>query len=142
MTSFLWVAMGSALGGMLRFGVARWTASLDTALPWTTIAINILGSFLIGYFGALTLPGSRHAASDNLRLFVMIGVCGGFTTFSSFSLETFDLLRAGAPGRALLNAGLSVLLCVGAVALGYRLGHPAGQGPTAVARTAEEELSS
>ena len=70
-------------------------------------------------FGTLTLPGARFAASENARLFVMVGLCGGFTTFSSFSLQTFDLLRSDAWGRALANVVLSVTLCFVSVALGH-----------------------
>jgi hypothetical protein len=61
--------------------------------------INVVGSFVIGYFGTLTLHSGRYPASDNVRLFVMVGICGGFTTFSSFSLQTFDLIRFAAWGR-------------------------------------------
>jgi len=81
----------------------------------------VLGCLVIGYFGTLTLQGERYAVSDNLRLFVMVGLCGGFTTFSSFSLQTFDLLRAGAWGRALANIAASVVLCLAAVAAGHLL---------------------
>ena len=131
---------GSALGGVLRFGLTRLTPSWNGNLPWSTIAINILGSFVIGYFGTLTLAGGRFAIPENIRLFVMVGICGGFTTFSSFSLQSFDLLRGGAWGRALLNIGLSVVLCLAAVALGHALGQR-GTTTAAVAQTADEELA-
>ena len=142
MAPFLWVMLGSALGGLLRFALIRLTLPINVVLPWSTLGINVLGSFAIGYFGTLTLAGGRFPASANLRLFIMVGICGGFTTFSSFSLETFDLLRGGAWGRALGNAGLSVVLCLLAVAAGHQLGQR-GAGPAAyaVAETAEEELS-
>ncbi len=139
MIPFLWVALGSALGGLLRYTLMRLTVPINSTLPWTTIGINILGSFVIGFFGTLTQPESRFAASANMRLFVMVGVCGGFTTFSSFSLQTFDLLRSGALGRVLLNIGLSVALCLAAVAAGHRLAQAAAP-VRAVAETAEEEL--
>ncbi len=138
--SFLWVAFGSALGGVLRYGLTVWTAGLNRQMPWTTIGINILGSFLIGWFGTLTQPGTRFAAGENTRLFVLVGVCGGFTTFSSFSLQTFDLLRVGAWGRVLANIALSVFLCLAAVAVGHRLAQAAAP-VRAVAQTAEEELA-
>ena len=138
--AFFWVALGSALGGMLRYGFSRWTGSWNHGLPWTTIAINVLGSFVIGYFGTLTQPGTRFAAGADTRLFVMVGICGGFTTFSSFSLETFDLLRTGATGRALVNAGLSVGLCLAAVGLGHRLAQVAAP-VEAVVESAEEKLA-
>ena len=138
MTPYLWVMLGSALGGLLRYGLGRWTAGVNDALPWTTIGINIAGSFAIGFYGTLTQPGTRFAASGNLRLFVMVGLCGGFTTFSSFSLQTFDLLRAGALTRALGNIGLSVVLCLAGVALGHRLAQAASP-VRAIAETGVEE---
>ncbi len=132
--------IGSALGGLLRYALTRLTLSWNGTLPLSTIGINILGSFVIGFFGTLTLPGNRYPASDSVRLFVMVGVCGGFTTFSSFSLQTFDLARGGAWFRALLNVLLSVLLCFGSVALGHYLAQR-GTVAQAVAETAEEELA-
>ncbi len=138
MSAYVWVVLGSALGGLLRFSLTRLTPGWNATLPWSTIAINILGSFAIGYFGSLTLAGGRFAVSDNIRLFAMVGVCGGFTTFSSFSLQTFDLLRSGSWPRALLNMGLSVLLCLLAVAVGHKLGERGAVG-TAVAQTADEK---
>ena len=94
--SYLWVTIGSAIGGLLRYAITRLTIPISLGVPWGTILINVLGSFVIGYFGTLTLQTGRYPASDNMRLFVMVGLCGGFTTFSSFSLQTFDLMRSGA----------------------------------------------
>ena len=136
--SFLWVALGSALGGVARYAITRWTAPFSAQLPWGTVLINVLGSFVIGFFGTYTLAGGRHAASDNMRLFVMVGLCGGFTTFSSFSLQTFDLLRTGAWGRALANVLLSLVLCVLSVALGHAAASH-GAGVTAISQTEAEE---
>lgn len=136
--SYLWVTIGSALGGLLRYAISRWTMTVSASFPFGTILINVLGSFVIGYFGTLTLQSGKYPASDNTRLFVMVGICGGFTTFSSFSLQTFDLLRTGAWGRALANAVFSVILCVGAVAAGHVLAQQS-VARWAVAETAEEE---
>ncbi len=119
MQQTLWVALGGALGSVARYWVAVLALPISRQLPWGTIGINILGSFIIGFFGTLTLQGGRYPASDGVRLFVMVGLCGGFTTFSSFSLQTLDLLRGDAWGRALANVGLSVLLCLTAVAVGH-----------------------
>lgn len=113
------VALGGALGTLGRFGIAQAMAPLSQSLPWGTIAINIAGSFVIGAFGALTVANGRYPSSDALRLFVMVGLCGGFTTFSAFSLQTFDLIRDGAKGRAALNVAISVVACLGAVAAGH-----------------------
>ena len=115
------VMLGGALGTLLRYAISVWVAPASRDLPWGTVGINVAGSFLIGLFGTLTLASGRWPASDSLRLLVMVGFCGGFTTFSAFSLQTLDLLRAGATGRAAVNVAASVLLCVGAVAVGRLL---------------------
>ncbi len=116
------VVCGGALGTVARHLVAGWAAPFSRVMPFGTIGTNIAGSFLIGLFAALTDPAGLHPLGDMLRLFVMVGLCGGFTTFSSFSLQTLDLLRAGAPARAAANVVLSVLLCLAAVAAGHALG--------------------
>jgi CrcB protein len=118
-TTCLYVTMGGALGSLARYAISVWALPVSRDLPWGTIGINILGSFIIGFFGTLTLAQGRYPAAENLRLFVMIGICGGFTTFSSFSLQTLDLMRSGAMLRAGANIVLSVVLCVAAVALGH-----------------------
>lgn len=119
--AYVWVALGSALGGLARYAITRCMIPVSGGFPVGTILVNVLGCLVIGYFGTATLVGNRYAVSDDIRLFVMVGLCGGFTTFSSFSLQSFDLLREGAWGRALLNMALSVLLCLAAVAAGHRL---------------------
>ena len=116
----LWVALGSALGGVARFGLTLLAARIwGEAFPWGTIAINVLGSFVIGFFGTLTLPGGALPASIGLRAFVMVGLCGGFTTFSSFSLQTLVLARDGSWPAAMGNVALSVCACLFAVTLGH-----------------------
>jgi CrcB protein len=135
----LLVALGGAIGSLARYWLALWAIPLSRSLPWGTILINIGGSFAIGLFGTLTLAHGRYPVSDQGRLFFMVGVCGGFTTFSSFSLQTFDLLRSGATARALLNIGLSVLLCLGAVALGHAVGAKLNGGAVTIAQTVTEE---
>jgi fluoride exporter len=115
----LLIAAGGAVGTLARYFVALAAIPISGRLPWGTILINIGGSFVIGFFGTLTLAQGRYPVSENIRLCILVGFCGGFTTFSSFSLQTLDLLRAGAPGRALINVGLSVVLCLAAVALGH-----------------------
>ena len=138
--SYLWVTLGSALGGLLRYAITRWAVTLGLGGTWGTVTINVLGCFLIGWFGTFTLHSGRYPVPENMRLFVMIGICGGFTTFSSFSLQTFDLLREGEWWRAAINVTASVLLCVAAVAAGHRLAyHSVPQ--VAIAETAEEEYT-
>ena len=140
MATYLWITAGSALGGLLRYSITRAMLSVSAAFPWSTILINVLGCLLIGFFGTATVAGSRYAASENTRLFVMVGICGGFTTFSSFSLQTFDLLRTGALGRAAANVTLSVLLCLLSVAAGHYLAQRIA-ATVVIAQTQEEELT-
>jgi fluoride exporter len=140
--SYLWVTVGSALGGVLRYAISRLMLSFDVSIgfPIGTLLINIIGSFVIGYFGTLTLHSGKYPVSDNVRLFVMVGICGGFTTFSSFSLQTFDLIRSGMWGRVLANITLSVVLCLSAVAVGHRLAQH-WVPEIAIAETDEEEYT-
>jgi CrcB protein len=142
MMSYFWVTVGSALGGLLRYTISRLMVSFDVSIgfPIGTVLINVIGSFVIGYFGTLTLHSGRYPASDNVRLFVMVGICGGFTTFSSFSLQTLDLIRSDAWGRALANIALSVVLCLTAVAVGHRLAQH-WVPEIAIAETDEEEYT-
>jgi fluoride exporter len=121
--TYILIALGSAIGGVLRYALTRATLSIDNGFPYGTILVNIIGCFVIGFFGTFTVHGDRHAVSDHVRLFVMVGLCGGFTTFSSFSLQTLDLIRAGAWGRALANICASVVLCFFSVAVGHMLAH-------------------
>lgn len=138
-TSCLVVMLGGALGTLARYVVSVLAAPVGGGLPWGTIIVNVSGSFLIGFFGTLTLASGRYPVSENLRLFVMIGICGGYTTFSSFSLQTLDLLRAGHPARAGLNIAVSVVACIAFVALGHGLASRLNGGAVAIAQTAIEE---
>ena len=139
MTTYLAVAAGGALGSLARFGGGLAAARISQSMPWGTILINILGSFVIGFFGTLTLAGGRFPVSENWRIFVMVGLCGGFTTFSAFSLQTLDLLRAGHPLKAAANVVLSVLLCLAAVAAGHVLAARLNGAAVAIAQVRTEE---
>lgn len=138
-TTCLVVMLGGALGALARYIFGALALPISAQLPWGTILINIAGSFVIGLFGTLTLAGGRYPASDTLRLFVMVGVCGGFTTFSSFSLQTLDLMRAGAMDRAAVNIGASVVLCIAGVAAGHAIGAHFNGGAQAIAQAPIEE---
>ncbi|MEO6828700.1 MAG: fluoride efflux transporter CrcB [Acidobacteriaceae bacterium] len=140
MAPYLWITLGSALGGVLRYVLTRLMLHSSSTFPWGTILINIIGCFVIGFFGTFTFPGSRFEVSENVRMFVMVGLCGGFTTFSSFSLETLDLIRTGGWTRAVANVLLSVILGLGAVALGHLVAHHSN-GVFAIAATQEEEFT-
>jgi len=140
--SYLWVTIGSAIGGLLRYVLTRLTLNLSAGFPYGTILINVLGSFVIGYFGTLTLQSGKYAVSENLRIIVMIGLCGGFTTFSSFSLQTFDLLRNGCIVRAAINIIVSVVLCICAVALGHAVAAHFNGNAREIAQISTEEEAS
>ena len=122
LAAYLVIGLGSALGGVARYGCGVLAAALwPAAFPWMTILINILGSFIIGLFATLTGPDGRLLVATLWRQFVMVGLCGGYTTFSAFSLETFALLRAGRVLAGGANLLLSMALCLIAVWLGHRL---------------------
>ncbi|MFI4974512.1 MAG: fluoride efflux transporter CrcB [Caulobacterales bacterium] len=120
MITYLWIAVGSALGGAARYAcsglVAAW---FGETFPLGTLLINVLGSLVIGFFATVTGPDGRVLVSGDIRQFVMVGICGGYTTFSSFSLQTLNLVQDGEFLRAGLNVVASVVLCLLAVWLGY-----------------------
>ena len=120
MYSLMMVGIGGALGSMARYvcslALARW---LGETFPWGTLFVNATGSFVIGFFFALTAVGGRLLVSPDWRLFVTVGFCGGFTTFSSLSLQTLTLLRDGQGRLAGLNAFGSLALCMLTVWLGF-----------------------
>jgi len=116
--SYLWIAVGSALGGIARFAMSGLIATrIGEIFPWGTLAVNVLGSFVIGFFATLT--GPDILVGTTARQFVMIGICGGYTTFSSFSLETLNLVQDGDWLRASGNIVASVVLCLAAVWFGH-----------------------
>jgi CrcB protein len=120
---YLWAALGGAIGSVARYacsGLAvRW---LGSGFPWGTLFVNVAGSFVIGVLAALLTADGRPALGADARAFFMVGILGGFTTFSSFSLETLELARSGALGAAAANAGLSLVACLAAVWLGFAAG--------------------
>jgi CrcB protein len=125
MLAYLWVAIGGALGSMARFGLGSLVSDrINSTFPWSTLVINVTGSFIIGILGALTAPdGKMTPQSRALTTQLLItGVCGGYTTFSSFSLQTLYLIRDREWFYAGGNMLLSVVLCMIAVWLGYLLG--------------------
>jgi fluoride exporter len=121
MNQVLAIAAGGAAGSVLRFWVSTWVHTFaGRAFPYGTLTVNVLGSLVMGFLFVLLLD----RLSDNavLRAGILIGVLGGFTTVSSFSIETFNLIEQGAWVRALANMGASLVLCVTATWVGVILG--------------------
>ena len=123
MTGFYaWVAIGSALGGIARYWCSGLAArAMGETFPWGTLLINIVGSFVIGFFATLTGPDGRIFVGTTARQFVMVGICGGYTTFSSFGLQTLNLANDGEWLYAGANVLASVLACLAAVWFGHIL---------------------
>lgn len=122
MQAYLWIGIGGALGSMARYWCAVTAARLfGEAFPWGTLFINVLGSLIIGLFASLTGPVGRYVVDDNWRLFVMVGLCGGYTTFSAFSLQTLILMQDGEWLYAGAYVVASVVICLVAVWLGHAL---------------------
>jgi CrcB protein len=119
---YFWVAIGGAVGTTGRFWLSGVVARLvGETFPWGTLLINVTGSLVIGLFAALTGPDGRVFVGSTARQFVMIGICGGYTTFSSFSLQTLNLMNDGEWLYAGANILLSVALCLIAVWGGHML---------------------
>ena len=119
MVSCILVMLGGALGTAARFCVSGFIAErAGEFFPLGTLVVNVTGSFVIGFLAAFTDPEGAVLISPRVRQFLMIGVCGGYTTFSSFSLQTLNFARDGDWFKAFLNTTLSFACCLGAVWLG------------------------
>ena len=117
------VALGGALGTIARYFTSGLVANaFGETFPWGTLIVNVVGSFIVGFFWTLTAPDGRLLVSGSTRQFVMTGFCGGFTTFSSFSLQTMNLMNDGEWLYAGGNVLFSVALCLVATWLGFLLG--------------------
>ena len=120
--SYFWIFLGGGLGSIARFAGSGFIARhFGETFPWGTLLVNVTGSFVIGFFATLTGTDGKWLVSPSARQFVMIGICGGYTTFSSFSLQTLSLARDGEWFKAGANAVLSFALCLVAVWLGHLL---------------------
>jgi fluoride exporter len=120
--SYVSVALGSIVGGVARFLVSvLFVSQFGSGFPWSTLFVNVTGSFGIGFYAALTGPDGRLLVSPRQRQFVMVGICGGYTTFSAFSLETLRLVQSGNLNAASLNLFVSVVGWMTAVWLGHVL---------------------
>ena len=130
MANYLLVGLGGAIGSILRF----WFSGLvgrhfGETFPWGTLFVNVSGSFAIGLFATITGPDGRWLAPATFRQFFMLGICGGYTTFSSFSLQTLALAENGQWFRAAANSVLSVVLCLVGVWLGHLLASALNSSP-------------
>ena len=120
MSLYFWIFFGSGLGGLARFALSGLVAHrVGETFPWGTFVINVSGSFIIGFFATLTDPEGRLLVGSTTRQFVMTGLLGGFTTYSSFSLQTLALARDGEWLRAGGNAFGTFVVCFLAVWLGH-----------------------
>jgi fluoride exporter len=120
--TYIWLAIGGALGTVARFWCSGFTARLiGETFPWGTILVNVTGSLIIGFAATALGPDGRMFVGTTARQFIMVGFCGGYTTFSSFSLQTLNLLNDGEWLYAVGNVGLSVALCLMAVWAGHIL---------------------
>lgn len=120
MTQVLAIAAGGAAGSVLRFWMSGWVHSLvGRGFPYGTLAVNVLGCLLMGLLFVMFVE--RLSLDSAVRAGVLIGVLGGFTTFSSFSIETINLIEEGLWLKAGLNAGLSLIFCVAATWIGVAL---------------------
>lgn len=120
MITYLWIAIGGALGSVARYGASSLAAHwVGETFPWGTLIVNVTGSLVIGFFATLTGPEGRVLVTSDARQFVMVGICGGYTTFSSFSLQTLNLARSGDMLAAGGNILGSVALCLLFVWLGH-----------------------
>jgi len=124
MYKLLLVGIGGFIGSLSRYLVSGWVYQLfpERALPYGTLTVNVLGSLFIGILVALSETRYLFIGS-NLRLLILVGILGGFTTFSTFSYETLSLFKDAEILRALINIALNVTMCLVAVWLGYALPH-------------------
>jgi CrcB protein len=118
--TYFWIGLGSALGGMARYWCSGVIArTFGETFPWGTIIVNASGSLIIGFLATLMSPDGRLLVPPDARAFLTLGLCGGYTTFSSFSLQTLHLVRDGEWLWATANVLFSVILCLAAVWLGH-----------------------
>ena len=120
MNKIMAVAVGGALGSVLRYGLSNWVHSfVGRGFPYGTLAVNVLGCLAMGILFVLFVERSSESAL--WRTGLLVGVLGGFTTFSAFSIETFNLIEQGAMAKAMGNMAASLILCIGATWLGVIL---------------------
>lgn len=117
--NFFWVFLGGGVGSILRYSISLLFSSFKWTFPYATLVANILSCILLGFLVALSFRGGL---SNSSKYFLMTGLCGGFSTFSTFTNETFQLYSSGNYAYALGNIGISIVLCLIAIYIGIKLG--------------------
>lgn len=115
---FLYVFLGGGLGSIARYGISKLLSSYELNFPLATLIANILACIILGYLSAYA---GKHGIPDSVRYTLMVGFCGGFSTFSTFSNETFKLLEQGQLATAAFNISLSLVTCLLGIYIGIRL---------------------
>ena len=116
--NLVWVFVGGGLGSLCRYSIARLMANYEMDFPLATFIANVISCIILGYLVGLTL---KDGLSENMRLLLMTGFCGGFSTFSTFSAESFQLLQNGNIGTAMLYIGVSIIVCLICIWIGLKL---------------------
>ena len=116
--NLLWVFLGGGLGSLCRYGIARMMTNYKMDFPIATFTANVISCVILGFLIGLTL---KDGLSDNQKLFLMTGFCGGFSTFSTFSAESFQLIESGNITTALMYIGASILVCLVCIWIGIKL---------------------
>ena len=120
MSDYLWIFVGGGLGSMSRFGLGSWINKfVGDGFPYATLSSNLLSSIILG--ALIAMLAIHPQGNNNLKLLIGVGFCGAFSTFSTFTLENFELLQAGNAPTALLYTAISVLLCLLGLWIGYSL---------------------
>jgi CrcB protein len=118
MINYILVSAGAAIGGALRYGISSYIQkNISVIFPYGTLVINVVGSFLLGII--MFYLNEKELIGSDFRLFLTVGFCGGFTTFSTFSYETLSLLRDSEIGLAIYNVLLNIILCLVGIYLAY-----------------------
>jgi fluoride exporter len=134
MRRYLLVAIGGGIGSLMRFAVAQWISNMPVWTPLSILIINVSGCFAISFLHFVSDPSGDIYLGPRSRLFLLVGVCGGYTTFSSFSLISFNAARHGAFADLWLNIGLSHVLCLLSVWVGAMIAAPFPHASRAVLR--------
>ena len=128
------VALGGGIGSLMRFAIAQWVSSMPVWTPLAILIINVSGCFLISFLNFVSDPAGDIYLGPHSRLFLLVGICGGYTTFSSFSLISFNAARHGGFSDLWLNIGLSHVLCLFGVWVGAIVAAPFPHASRAVLR--------